>query len=171
VFTLTRPTGRSFAVLVAIAMFALIVTGCGGDDDDDDGNNGSGGDTQGTATAVSDDDGGDEPEGSGGGDRTGTFTLGDETWTFVASLQCGIFPGPIVAISGNAAEDADIELLVDFDEDSDLVQAAANTPEGTWLAENEDVSIEVDGSTVSGQGTFREFITGDTAEGSFEISC
>jgi hypothetical protein len=152
-------------VLLAVAVF--LVAACGGDDDED---NGSG--PEATATGEPDgDDGSDEPIGGGGDDGTGTFTLGDDTWTFVASLQCGIFPGPIVAISGNAAEDADIELLVDFDEDSDLVAATANTPEGTWLAENEDVSIEVDGSKVRGQGTFREFISGDTAEGSFEITC
>jgi hypothetical protein len=152
-------------VLLAVAVF--LVAACGGDDDDD-----NGGGPEATATGEpAGDDSSDEPIGGGGGDRSGTFSLGAETWTFVASLQCGIFPGPIVAISGNAAEDGDVELLVDFDEDNDLVQAAANTPEGTWLAENEDVSIEIDGSTVSGQGTFREFITGDTAEGSFEITC
>ena len=150
-------------VLLAVAVF--LVAACGGDDD-------NGGGPEATATAEpAGDDSSDEPIAGGGGDRTGTFSLGDQTWTFVASLQCGIFPGPVVAISGNAAEDGDVELLVDFDEDNDLVQAAANTPEGTWLAENEDVSIEIDGRTVSGQGTFREFITGDTAEGSFEVTC
>jgi hypothetical protein len=152
-------------VLLAVAV--LLVAACGGDADDD-----NGGGPEATATGEpNSDDSSDEPIGGDGGDGTGTFTLGDDTWTFVASLQCGIFPGPIVAISGNAAEDADVELLVDFDEDSDLVAATANTPEGTWLAENENVSIEVDGNTVSGEGTFRESISGDTAEGSFEITC
>jgi hypothetical protein len=151
-------------VLLAVAVF--LVVACGGNDDDD-----NGGDPEATATgAPAGDDSNDEPTG-GGGDPTGTFTLGEDTWTFAASIQCGIFPGPVVAISGNAVEDAGVELVVDLDVENDLVEAAVSRGDENWTAENENVSIEVDGDTVSGEGTFREFISGATADGSFEITC
>lgn len=37
-----------------------------------------------------------------------------ETWTVDPSMQCSVFPGPIVNIAGYAAEDDSIEVVIDY---------------------------------------------------------
>lgn len=153
-------------VWMAIPAIALLIAACGGDDDDD--SNSTPEATAPGATATSAANGG-----GSSGDRGGTVTIGDESWTLVPSIQCGIFPGPMVAIAGHASEDSDIEIVIDYDDESDLkgvrVQGADDEP--YWTAQDDDLNYEIDGRTVRFDGTFRDFSTGETAEGELEVSC
>ena len=68
------------ATLLAIT---IVPTACGDD----------AGDSAGAASSPASDE------------RGGTVTVGETTWTFVPSMQCGVYPNGQVNISGHAAED------------------------------------------------------------------
>lgn len=112
--------------------------------------------------------------------KTGTITVGDETWTVVPETQCSIYSGDVVSIAGHAAGDEAIEIVLDHDLSLGLVSAYVKGPDDSphWVARKDDVSFEIDGKTVTGSGTFsiapgarvqegqpRE------AQGTFEITC
>ncbi len=150
--------------------------GCGDDDDDTT----NGGTPAGQPTATTEANGGndDSPEpteaagqpSGGGGDSGGTIRIGDESWTVVPDGQCSVFSGPVVYIWGHAAEDEDIEITIDYDPNGDFISASIESGDGSvnWLGD--DISMELDGQKLRGEGTFTSG-TGQTAEGSFEVSC
>jgi len=163
-------------------MFAAIcslVLACGGDDDSlEDGASGANPTAAGDGSAPT--QSADSPaSGSAGGAASsseggGTVTVGEESWTLVPAIQCGVFPGPQVHISGHAEEDESIEILIDLDEGTDLksVSVQADDDDPWWEAQDDAVTIEVDGRTVRGSGTFSSpFADRGTREGSFEIEC
>jgi len=111
--------------------------------------------------------------------KTGTLTVGDDTWTVVPAIQCGVYPGNMVAIAGHAAGNEAIEIVLDHDPSSGLVGVRVQGPDDSphWVARDDDVSFEIDGETVKGGGTFKlgfgaQPVDGKRmAEGSFEITC
>lgn len=139
--------GRSTLATLAI----LALAGCG------DGGNGS---SEGSGAQAS----GDEPG--------GTFIVGDESWTVVPSLQCSIYPGNIVSIAGHAAENPDLEVVIDWGGPNGARIAESDSGPG-WHAVRDTLTIEIDGSVVRGRATFSDnsFGTGERAEGSFEVRC
>lgn len=111
--------------------------------------------------------------------KTGTITIGDDTWSVVPAMQCGVYPGDMVAIAGHAAGDEAIEIVLDHDPSSGLVGVRVQGPGDSphWVARDDAVTFEIDGKTVRGSGTFSLGIGGQpvdgkrSAEGSFEITC
>ena len=162
-------------VVIALAAFAVA---CGGDDDSP-GGNGAAPDPTATSPAAGTGSAPATGAGAGAGTgsapaRTGTLTVGEESWTIVPAIQCGVFPGPQVHISGHAEGDESVEITIDLDESFPLksVEVHADDDDPWWSAEDEEVTIEVDGRTVRGGGTFSSpFADRGTREGTFEITC
>lgn len=112
--------------------------------------------------------------------KTGTITVGSDTWTVVPSTQCSVYPGDVVSIAGHAPSDEAIEIVLDYDPSSELIQAYVKGPDDSpyWIAADDDISFEIDGKTVAGSGTFSVGLGARVeegqprqAEGSFEINC
>lgn len=115
-----------------------------------------------------------------GADPAGTITVGDDTWQVVPAIQCSVYPGDIVAIAGHAAGNEAVEIVVDHDPSSGLVAVRIKGPDDVphWLAEDDNVSLQIDDRTVSGTATFKPGIGATIeegqpreVEGSIEISC
>lgn len=138
------------AVILAVMGFA----GCGGPGG---GNGGS------ASPAVSQ---------SGGQERRGTITVGEESWTIVPSISCSVYPGGIVNIAGHAAENPELEIVIDWGGPNQARIAESDSGPG-WHAIRDTLNVEVDGKAVRGSATFSEYFTGtgDQAEGSFEVNC
>lgn len=138
-------------ISIAVLMFA-IVAGCGGE-------GGS------AATSTS----GNQPAPA---ERGGTITVGDETWTFVPSTQCSVYPGPVVSIAGHAAEESALEVVIDWGGPNQARIAETDSGPG-WHAMRDTLNVEVDGKRVKGSATFSEYFTGTgkQAEGTFDIQC
>ena len=107
--------------------------------------------------------------------RGGTVTVGEQSWTFVPSIQCSIYPGNVVSIAGHAAEDPMLEITIDYDAERGPVQVVVGTDgrDGSWFAKRDTLRIEIEGRNFSGTATFTEFRggAGQTASGSFNIDC
>ncbi len=108
--------------------------------------------------------------------RGGIITVGEQSWTFVPSMQCSIYPNNQVNISGHTAEDESYEVTIDYYPENDGpigVVLGTDGHDGSWFAIREAVKFEIDGRQVRGTATFSEFRSGrgKTAEGSFEITC
>lgn len=153
----------STAALAIVFFLGALVSGCGNEDE---------------TAAQGDADTGGSGE-STAESRTGTITIGEQTWTVVASMQCGVRNDSIVMIYGHTAENEEIEVVIDHDP-PDLKSAYIQGPDNTpyWIAEDDAIEFDIDGSTVSGSGTFSVGIGGQVEEGeprevagSFEIKC
>lgn len=169
----SRLNQRTIYVLLqvlVIAALALAAVACGGDDDDA----GSGDrtppadPTQPAAPTQPSGDGGNATE-----TGAGTVTIGDTTWTVEPDQQCSVYPGPVVAISGRAAEDPRVEITIDYDEAAgpNAVWLRDVETSAVWSAEGDQVSFDIAGNTVRGTGTFYNWTTGETADGSFDVRC
>ena len=109
---------------------------------------------------------------SAGQQRGGTITVGEESWTIVPSISCSIYPGNIVNIAGHAAENAEMEIVIDWGGPNQVTIAEHDSAAG-WYADRETLVVQVDGKTVKGSATFGEHFggRGEQAEGSFEVNC
>lgn len=132
----------------------MSITGCSGPDT---GNGGS------TSQATSQ---------SAGQQRGGTITVGKETWTIVPSISCSVYPGNVVHIAGHAAENTELEIVIDWGGPNHARVAESDSGPG-WHAIRDTLDVEVDGNTVKGSATFSEFFggSGDRADGSFDVNC
>ena len=107
--------------------------------------------------------------------RTGVIEIGGETWTLVPAIQCSVYPGPVVSIAGHAEGDEAIEIVIDYDAQRGpvgvRVEKSNTTP--SWSAGRDDLSFEIDGSHVKGEGTFTEFVGGSSnkEQGNFDVTC
>ena len=106
--------------------------------------------------------------------RTGSIKINGQAWTVVPAIQCGVYPGPVVAIAGHAAEDEAIEITIDYDSNG-LVQAAVENPDGlpAWRSSDGSLSVSVTGGLVTGKANFTSSVAGSTAtaQGTFEVNC
>ncbi|HEX7719952.1 MAG TPA: hypothetical protein VF389_09105 [Woeseiaceae bacterium] len=138
----------------AAILVALNVAGCGGPDGDNGGS---------TSPAGSQ---------SAGQQRGGTITVGEESWTIVPSISCSIYPGNIVNIAGHAAENTELEIVIDWGGPNQVRIAEHDSAPG-WYAVEETLDVQVDGKTVKGSATFGEHFGGggEQADGSFEVTC
>lgn len=166
------------AVTVLLVSLLILMAACGDDDDDDGSANGDP-----TAQPTEDNGNGDAPtngdqpdNGANGGEVAGTITVGDESWDIIPTIQCGNFYDAAgqIYISGVSAEDPAIEITLDYD---DSIVAASVRREGGieqpyWTSTDDTgLTFEVDGSVTRGSGTFRNFLSSEEADGSFEVTC
>jgi hypothetical protein len=106
--------------------------------------------------------------------RTGSIEIDGQAWNVVPAIQCGIYPGPVVAIAGHAAEDEAIEITIDYDSGG-LIQAAVENPDGSlaWRSSDGSLSVSVEGDVVTGRANFTSSAGGSTAteQGTFKVNC
>ena len=108
--------------------------------------------------------------------RGGTITVGEQSFTFVPSIQCSVYPNNQVNIAGHTAEDESLEVTIDYYPENDGpigVILGTDGRDGSWFSSRESTKFEIDGRQVRGTTTFTEFRGGNgkSAEGSFEIRC
>lgn len=109
------------------------------------------------------------------GARTGTVEIDGETWTIVPTIQCSVYPGPVVSVAGHAANNESIEITLDYSPDDGLVGATVEKSDGTlsWVAMGEQVTFDVDGDHIQGEGRFTWHGPGAAreAQGKFDLRC
>jgi hypothetical protein len=161
---------RLTTVFISSLVLAALGAGCG----EGDGRGTTANDTTTEAVAAG-------PSGAPGATsgtnraRTGVIEIGGETWTLVPAIQCSVYPGPVVSIAGHAAGDEAIEIVIDYDAQRGpvgvRVEKFNTTP--SWSAGRDDLSFEIDGNHVKGEGTFTEFVGGSSrkAQGNFDVTC
>ena len=139
----------------AAVLVVMSIAGCGGPDG---GNGGS------ASPAASQ---------STGQQRGGTITVAEESWTIVPSISCSVYPGNVVNIAGHAAENSELEIVIDWGGPNQARIIAESDSGPGWHAIGDTLDVQVDGKTVKGSATFSEYFggTGDRAEGSFEVNC
>ena len=105
-------------------------------------------------------------------ERDGTITVGEETWAISALRQCSIYPGGIVNIWGFAADDPELEIVIDFGGPTGA-RIGKDGADVKWQAERDTLELQVDGQRVTGSATFSRYNNGTkgSAEGSFEVNC
>lgn len=104
----------------------------------------------------------------------GFIEIDGRTWTVVPDAQCSVFPGPVVAISGHAAEDKGTKIVVDFNLPDGPTGVSVVPSNGTteWHAESA-MNFDITGKRVRGAGYFAGSLRGAMrqAQGRFEITC
>lgn len=104
----------------------------------------------------------------------GTITVGDRSWSLVPSIQCSMYPGPVVSIAGHAEGNPNIEITIDYDPGSEWTAAkvTGGADDLHLSAQDEDLTVRIDGKAISGSGTFKsQWGTGPSARGSFDVEC
>lgn len=97
---------------------------------------------------------------------SGTLTIGGQSWTFVPSIQCRVYPGNVVSIAGIAAEDPAVEIVIDLGgPDGVSVGKGADS----WQAVVDSISASIDGQSVTGSAEFKR--SGSMVPGTFDIRC
>lgn len=152
---------------ISVLVVATIVAGCQGQD------NASDADAASTPAARAE---APAPPEAAAPARTGRIVIGDQSWTLVPATQCSIYPGPVIAIAGHAAENEAIEISIDFDGGTGgLIQASVENPDGSlgWRSTDDSLSIGVEGGLVTGKANFTSHAGGSatTVEGTFEVNC
>ena len=104
----------------------------------------------------------------------GFIEIDGQTWTVVPDVQCSVFPGPVVAIAGHAAEDKGTKIVVDFNLPDGPTGVSVVPSNGTteWHAESA-MNFDITGKRVRGAGYFAGSLRGAMrqAQGRFEITC
>lgn len=105
-------------------------------------------------------------------ERRGTITVGEETWTISPMRQCSIYPGGIVSISGYAARDPDLEIVIDYG-GPNQVRIGNDGPNVVWQAERDTLEIRIEGQHVQGSATFSRYAGGtrESAPGTIDVNC
>ena len=104
--------------------------------------------------------------------RGGRITVGDETWTFVPSTQCSVYPGNVVSIAGHAKEDESVEIIIDWGGPVG-VHVGQDRTDTSWHAVPDSIEVTIENKRVMGTASFSTSIysTEVAAEGSFDIEC
>lgn len=145
----------SIRTLSAVSFAVFAFTGCGDAEDADQPAQ------TGSATATS--------EASG---PSGVMAIGDKRWDLIPNVQCSIYPGPIVNIAGHVKGQPDLEFVVDYGGPTGARIGKFGEPD-SWHASKESISIEIDGRTVRGAGSFGHTTPNatDRIEGEFTLDC
>ena len=104
--------------------------------------------------------------------RGGTITVGDETWTFVPSTQCSVYPGNVVSIAGHAKEDESVEIVIDWGGPAG-VHVGQDSTDTSWHAVKDSIEVTIENKRVLGTASFAttSYSNQAVAEGSFDIEC
>lgn len=140
----------------AIMVLALLATACGAED--------------GPAGSAAEPAGG-SANAPAAAERGGTITVGEDSWTLVPSMQCSVYPGNVVSIAGHAAEDPDLEITIDLGGPDQVVIGSGR--DALWHARKDTIEVTIDGKRVQGTAIFTQYSsgTGESREGSFDVSC
>ena len=140
---------------------AMSITGCS-DKDTNETKQASAADSS-TATA---------PQAKPANKRGGTITVGDETWSFVPSIQCSVYPGNVVSIAGHAKEDESVEIIIDWGGPVG-VRIGRDSNDTSWHAVQDSIEMTIENKRVSGTASFAtsSYSTNAVAQGSFDIEC
>jgi hypothetical protein len=108
--------------------------------------------------------------------RGGTITVGQQTWKLVPKIQCGVYPGDVVAIAGHAESDPDLEIIIDNDPNGRSGVRIGQDDGGgevSWHSIRETLDMTVSGKQVRGSAMFSTSYggAGDTAKGEFTVDC
>jgi len=108
--------------------------------------------------------------------RGGTITIGEQSWSFVPSLQCSIYPNNQVNLSGHAELNPEFEIAVDYYPDGDgpiQLTGGKYGAIGSWRAVRDTTQFDISKRQVRGTATFK--LTTEkgqsSVEGAFDISC
>ena len=144
----------------ALVVIASIATGCGQGDQAE-------GNASETATTPA-------PAPAKAPAPVGFIEIDGQTWNVIADVQCSVYPGPVVAIAGHAAEDEGTEIVVDFSLPDGPTGVSVVPSNGTteWHAESA-MNFDITGKRVRGAGYFAGSLRGAMrqAQGRFEITC
>jgi hypothetical protein len=86
--------------------------------------------------------------------------------------QCSIYPGNVVNISGYAANDPSLEIVIDYGGPTGA-RIGNDGPNLKWGAERDTLTVQIDGNSVLGAATFSRYSGGtkESAQGSFKVNC
>ena len=103
----------------------------------------------------------------------GTITVGASSWRIVPAIQCSIFPGNMINIAGYAADDPNLEIVIDYNGPTGVRIGGEADSAVTWHAQQHTIAIQIDGKRVQGTASFNTDMSGAgaSAEGSFEVDC
>lgn len=140
---------------------AICIAGCS--DKDNNENNQANAAASSTTTA---------PQAEPASKRGGTITVGDETWSFVPSTQCSVYPGNVVSIAGHAKEDESVEIVIDWGGPVG-VRVGQDSTDTSWHAIKDSIAVTIENKRVRGTASFatNSYSTSAVAEGSFDIEC
>lgn len=148
--------------LIVTLVFALALAGCS--ENTETGSNA--GASQGERAAAA-----SPPQKS---QRGGSVTVGDQTWILVPAIQCGVYPGDVVAIAGHAASDPDLEIVIDNDPNGRSgVSIGGDRQAVSWHSTRESLQMKINGKQVQGSATFSTGYggSGKTEQGTFKVDC
>ena len=106
--------------------------------------------------------------------RGGEITVGEQTWKIIPSIQCGVYPGDVVAIAGHAESDPDLEIVIDNDPGGrSEVRIGGEGQAITWYSVKESLQLTINGRQVQGNATFSTGYggSGESKQGSFKVNC
>lgn len=103
-------------------------------------------------------------------ERGGTITVGEEIWTIVPKI-CQVHSEDVVNISGHAAEDPSLEIVIDYGGPNQVVIGSGS--DILWRAIKDTIEIQVEGRSVRGTASFNQGYAGggNSAEGLFDVNC
>lgn len=142
-------------------MALLLLAGCGAEENAASAEQSAGG-AAGDDAAVT----------SSGNGSTREISVGEQTWTIVANIQCSVYPGPLVHVAGHAEGDEQMEITFDYGGPTQI--SVHDTRTGSqWRASANSMQVNIDGKRVSGTAEFFSNGAGglQSAEGSFDIQC
>lgn len=144
----------------AVAACVLLLAGCSGGGDADSEGVASSGESVTSAAQQR--------------ERGGTVTVGDQSWTFVPSMQCSVYPGNVVAIAGHAESEPETEIVIDHDPGGlKAVRIGSDSGADGWYSLKGSLTFEIEGKQVRGSGDFSSSMggAGQIVQGEFIIDC
>lgn len=182
---------RSFAKVVGTLCFvSMLALGCSGSESDSSSTSApaasesapasnDAADNQATSDAANDDSAGNDEAGNNADatqasdqdSATGSITIGDEEFPFVADRQCTVFEG-VANIWGSLVEDANAEVVIDVG-DFNSASLGADGDLAKWSADPSTIEAVINGQTVTGEATFQRLVDGapERQAGSFVVNC
>jgi hypothetical protein len=144
-----------------LAFITIALTSCGGNDD-----------AKSSPSATAQSSSGAAPASKSVSKRGGSITVGAESWTFVPSTQCSVYPGDVVSIAGHAKEDESVEIVIDWGGPTG-VHVGQDQTDTSWHAVADSIKLTIDDKRVSGTASFAKtsYSTNAVSEGSFDIEC
>lgn len=103
--------------------------------------------------------------------KGGSITVGQQTWTIIASIQCSVYGENMLNIAGHAQEDESLEIVIDLG-GPDQVRIVEGR-DALWHAVRSSITMQVEGKRVRGTADFTKSINGggEAVPGKWEVDC